>query len=240
VRSIKNVIRREVLARQQTIVGTVIRQRQISSFDSSIDGAPVWNCDVEIGSNRILMSVPIKLSGTGRAFYADRGQTVLLRRNAQGRFEIIGPGDRITSPLVIKTYNVSDGSEVTSTSRGTTFEVVPLEFYQGTSMKGNPDVTFDQVPAANDTITRSAGSFIDDGFIVGQTIVIGKQSQENAGILGATIAAVTTSQLEFAGDPLVDEGPIECTIGVSGTSLWNDGSTPFPLVRLVDADGNPV
>lgn len=30
------------------------------------------------------------------------------------------------------------------------------------------------------------------------------------------------------------------TPGTPGTSLWNDGETSFPLVRIVDGDGNPV
>lgn len=153
----KQLVRREILARRD-LVGTVLVQRELRPFNAG--GSPVWACDVDVGGNRILRDVPIKGSGSGQRFFAERGQTVLLRRNKQGRYDVVGPADTLTGAAVVKTYVIGNVAETSTANQGFDFERVPFEFYEGT--------------------------------------------------------------------------------GVPGGSLWNDGTTPFPLVRLVDADGNPI
>lgn len=158
-RLLKVVIRREIRARRD-LVGTVFSQRVLKSFNAG--AAPVWVCSVNIGGNRILKNVPIKGAGTGERFYAELGQAVLLRRNTQGRYDIVGPSDKLSTIAVKKTYNVGAAAVVATTIEGFQISREPFEFYEG-----------DQAQAP-------------------------------------------------------------------GTSLWNDGTTPFPLVRILDAAGNPV
>lgn len=158
---LKNLIRREVKSRAQTIIGTVVTQRVLTQFDQTTTGSPIWACSVDIGTARLLENVPIRGYGKDGLTYADIGRSVQLRRNTQGRFEVVGPGDHVVGAMVRKQY-APDGTEASSQNEGFGSEIVPFEYY---------------------------------------------------------------------------EGP---TSGVPGTSRWNDGSTPFPFTRLIDADGNPV
>lgn len=235
--TLKQNIRREITSRGETIVGTVIGKLRMQRFDQTTLGAPVWVVDIEVGSNNYLKNVPVKAGANGSRFYAQLGQTVLLRRNALGRFQVVAPGDRVSTPVTIKTYDLTDGSETGSADEGFQAQVVPFEFYLGPSaMKGNPDVTF-AVTGGDDTITRSVGSFIDDGFAVSDSVRIGNTSA-NDGVV--TITAVTALVMDTSAT-LTNEGPIGGVgIGVVGTSLWNDTVTPFPLSRVADAQGNPV
>ncbi len=81
----------------------------------------------------------------------------------------------------------------------------PLRVEQTKKMTGDPGLTFDLVGAANDTLIRDAGSWIDDGFENGDVITV-SGSASNDGDL--TIVVITAAQLDFAGDVLVDEGPV--------------------------------
>lgn len=156
----KGAVRREIRARRD-LVGTVVSQRELREFNTL--SAPVWVCDVDIGSNRLLRNVPIKGAETGQRFFAERGQAVLLRRNSQGRYDIVGPSDKLAGVAVKKTYAVGVTTVVATTNEGFNVVPEPFEFYQGPT----PPTVF--------------------------------------------------------------------------TSLWNDGSTPFPLVRILDAEtGLPV
>lgn len=153
-RLLKPFVRREIKARQDR-VGTVMGDMTLREYNAG--AAPVWVCDVDIGSNRLLRDVPIKANASGSRFYAQRGQSVLLRRNTQGRYDIVGAADRLSAPGNVKTYILGTATPVSDTPQGFVTIVDPFEFY---------------------------------------------------------------------------EGP---TSGTPGTSLWNDGSTPFPSVRVVSA-----
>lgn len=128
---LKTLIAREIRVKEPTIVGTVIRRREMKVFDQSAGGSPVWVCDVEVGSNRFLKDVPIKAGSDGSRFYADIGQTVQLKQNALGRYQVIGPGDLLASALVIKYYSLTTGNETSSALQGFTFQKVAFEFYKG-------------------------------------------------------------------------------------------------------------
>jgi len=155
---LKQLSRREIRAQKDSLIGTILTAPHVVDFDGS--GAGVWVVDVEIGSNQYLKDVPVK--AIDNRFYAQLGQVVSLRRNAQGRYEVTGPGDRVTSPMVVKEYNIGVTSAVSSTEFGFGFDRVPYSYY----------ATLD------------------------------------------------------GGAPL----------GV----IWNDGTTPYNLVRILDAQGNPV
>jgi len=83
-------------------------------------------------------------------------------------------------------------------------------------MTGAPSITFE---TATDTITRSAGSFIADGFAVGDIITIAGSTSNN-GTLTAAITAVTATVLTTA-DNLTDEGP------ASGVTITGEASLTF-------------
>jgi hypothetical protein len=238
VSSLKRYVRREIIARRETLVGTVVSDLAFVEFDASTLGAESWVVDVNIGGNRLLRNVLVKAGERGR-FYAQRGQTVALRRNAQGRFDVVAPADRVMGSATVTSYDINGLAVTNTTSSGFALEVMPFEFYMGdVAVKGNPSITFNQIPAANDEITRAAGSFVDDGFAPTQSIRI--WSPLNSGV--RTVATVTATTLGFAGDVLVDEGPLTgVTMGLVGGSLWDDGSNAFPKIQVIDlATGLPV
>ena len=154
--------------RKHFIVGTVLQDLELLAFDATVNGGETWVAPlVDIGSNRPLANVPVKRLDNGR-LYAGRNQSVLLQLNAQGRYQIVGPADRV-SALAVR--NSNDFNASTQTAQGNSgFQSVPepYEFYMGpTAMLGNPDLTF----TAN-TITRNVGSFTTDGLSNGDSLVV--------------------------------------------------------------------
>ena len=158
---LKPLLRREIKSRED-LVGTVVSEKFLKPYNTG-SVAPMWVCDVNVGDEKLLRDVPIKGSAAqGNRFFADRGQTVLLRRNTLGRFHVIGPADRLNSVAGLNKYSIGATTPTTAAQLGFTINPVPFEFY---------------------------------------------------------------------------EGP---TSGTPGTSLWADSVTPFPLVQILDQDGNPV
>jgi hypothetical protein len=83
-------------------------------------------------------------------------------------------------------------------------------------MTGSPNITFAEVGATGDTITRSSGSFIADGFVAGDTIrVTGAVASAGANNVTGVVANVAATILTLDTTDLVNEGPIA---GVSITS----------------------
>lgn len=227
----RNLIRQEIKARQQFLRGTVLREPEMRLIDGTNQ---VWVTDVQVLGRRPLFNVAIKATNSG-LFYAELGAVVLLARNLQGKFEIVGPGDRNIVEKVVTEYDVS-GAQTGQQNQGFTVFVAPYEFYQGAqAMKGNPNVTF-----AASTITRALGDFLTDGFPqTGQVRVGATPNGVNDGV--QTLTSATSLVLTVSGTPFTAGGPFSrVAIGMQGTSRWNDGVTPYPLKQLVDADGNPV
>lgn len=154
---LKRIIRNEDRGRRFRY-GTIVSDPTLQNFNTGT--APVWVADVDLGSNRVLKDVLIKGIGGNPRFHAQRGQTVRLERNAVGRLDIVGPGDKLAGIAIKKTYDLGVATETTSASLGFQFIVDPFEFYANLP---NP-----------------------------------------------------------------------------GFSRWNDGTTPWPSRRVLDAQGNPV
>ncbi len=231
----KELIRREFLSRKELLVGTVIGEQRAARFDGTAPGAGVmWVCDVEIGSNNPLFNVPVKAGAHGGRFFAGLGQTVVLRRSLTGRYQVIGPGDRVSTQMEIIEYNAVAKDVAVQTQLGFQQVVDPFEVYQGLSaMLGNPSITFAN-EVGNDTITRGTGSFVDEGFVATNSLVITSPLNSQT----ATVAVVGALELQFGGDPFVDEGPITgVRIGIDTSSRWNDGVLSFPSRRIVNAAG---
>lgn len=127
--SLRQLIRQEVQARQQFLPGTMLTSPEYTSFDNSSN--PVWTASVDIGGANPLGDVPVKSVNGSRA-YASRGAAVLLRRNAQGRYEVTGPGDRRQNLRRRKLYTFGNTTPTNTTDFGFDSRVEPFEFYQGT------------------------------------------------------------------------------------------------------------
>lgn len=123
--SLKKLIRREIDSQNDTKIGTVLKDMRISDFDGG--GSGVWVTDVHIGGDEYLRNVPIKASHT--RFYAQLGQTVALRKGAQGRWEVVGPGDREIGIMDAKTYDLSDQTQQSTANVGFSFDRVPFSHY---------------------------------------------------------------------------------------------------------------
>lgn len=66
--------------------------------------------------------------------------------------------------------------------------------HEGGRMTGNPTLTFANVGASGDTITRSTGSWIADGFVTGDTVTVtGTASNNVSGVFTVTSATVLTA-----------------------------------------------
>ena len=122
------LVKREVDARKD-IIGLVLSQRELKNREAA--GAPMWVCRVDVGGSRILEDIPIR-SVNGNRFYAERGASVLLRREANGRLYIIGPVSRTVGIVDKRTYTLGNTTPVTTKDLGFTTEPVAFEFYEGT------------------------------------------------------------------------------------------------------------
>ncbi len=100
-------------------------------------------------------------------------------------------------------------------------------------MLGSPTVTFANVSPA--TVTRSAGSWLSDGFRSGQYITIAKSTSNN-GTFKVDVASASTLTLS-ATATLVDEGP---TSGVEIEShAYGEGKVDV-TIRNCDDDGDSI
>lgn len=98
------------------------------------------------------------------------------------------------------------------------------------AMTGAPSLTFGEVGATGDTITRSAGSWIADGFVVGDTVTVAGSAGNN---VTGVIAALTATVLTFDTTDLVDEGPVAgCTVvGAPTLTFAEVGATGDTITR---------
>lgn len=87
---------------------------------------------------------------------------------------------------------------------------LPIASKDKVTMSGSPTLTFAEVGATGDTVTRSAGSWITDGFAVGHIVTIAGSVSNN---VTGRIAALTATVLTFDTTDLVAEGPVSnCTV----------------------------
>lgn len=130
--TVRRLIRQEIRARREYLVGTCLTNPEVKPFDASVGGAPTWVVTVEASLSRPLEDVPVKAYGVdGSRAYARLGAVVLLRRNAQGRFEAVAPGDRAAAFVEVKEYDFGDPTPTATETLGFTSRREPFEFYQG-------------------------------------------------------------------------------------------------------------
>src|SRR6185369_1317986 len=76
----------------------------------------------------------------------------------------------------------------------------------GVTIVGSPTITFAEVGATGDTITRSRGSFLDDGFAADDRITVAGSVSNN--FSNARITAVTATVRKVVRDRARDGDPI--------------------------------
>lgn len=108
---------------------------------------------------------------------------------------------------------------------------LPVATLSQTSVRltGAATCTFLEVGATGDTITRSTGSFLSDGFVSGDTIrVTGSVSNNVTGVpSGITATAITLNTTD-----LVNEGPVTVTVTAEPTLTFGDnGASPDTITR---------
>lgn len=98
-------------------------------------------------------------------------------------------------------------------------------------MSGSPTVTFAEVGATGDTITRSTGSFVTDGFAAGMAIDVSGSGSNN--FTKAKITAVSALVLTLDTQDLVAEGPVSSVtiVGSHGVTFAEVGATGDTITR---------
>lgn len=240
--TLQTLIKRETASRESIRIVTVIGDLRMKTMSPGSTG-PMWVTDIEFGSGRAMKNITVQSAG-GSMLYARRGATVQLRKTTLGRWQVIGPGDVRSGVMVTKRYNIGTQTQTgADENTGFTFRQEPFEFYKGPqAMKGNPQITFADLGGL-DTITRDVGSWITDGFEIGDDVTI-QRTVDNDKDDGSpiTVNDVSALVLEFSGNPFIDEVVADggtIGIGVVGTVLWNNGGDypAFPETSLIDADG---
>lgn len=99
---------------------------------------------------------------------------------------------------------------------------------------GAPSITFAEVGGTGDTITRSAGSFIADGFAVGDTIVVsGAVATSGYNNITGVIASLSDTVITLGSTDLIAEGPISnvSIVGYPTLTFAEVGSTADTITR---------
>lgn len=125
--SLQRLIKRESDSRRP-LVGTVIKKPFLISFDAA--SSPVWAVDVDIGANRRLRNVPVKNFG-GSIRYADLNSAVKLENTLLGRFEVVGPAERVIGALQTQVYNLeTQVPEGAATNQGFTVRQEEFDYFE--------------------------------------------------------------------------------------------------------------
>ena len=97
-------------------------------------------------------------------------------------------------------------------------------------MTGTPTLTFTEVGATGDTITRSTGSWVADGFVNGDTITVTGSSGNNVTGVVATVSALV---LTLDTTDLVAEGPVSgcAVVGTPTLTFAEVGATADTITR---------
>ena len=126
---------------------------------------------------------------------------------------------------------------------------------QRVRMTGSPTLTFAEVGATGDTITRSSGSWLDDGFAVGDLLTITGSVSNN--IVDAPIAAISATVITLGSVDLADEAGVAnvvatatpaitfAEVGATGDTItrsrgswFDDGFRVGDAITVVDTASN--
>jgi len=100
-------------------------------------------------------------------------------------------------------------------------------------MTGGPTLTFAEVGGTGDTITRSAGSFITDGFVNGMAVTVAGSTAAQNDFVDAKVTNVAATVLTLDTQDLVAEvATADCVVtGTAGITFAEVGATADTIVR---------
>jgi hypothetical protein len=145
--------------------------------------------------------------------------------------------------------------------RATVYDRLPLAALSDVAvrMTGAPSLTFAEVGASGDTITRATGSWLADGFVVGDTIVItGATASAGANNITAVIASLSATVITLGTEDLTAEVTAAASIvgyptltfaevGASGDTItrnrgsWlDDGFRAGDLITIAGTASNNI
>ena len=144
MRDLKRLIDRSIGRRMERIRGTCVTDPRQTDFDPAGADFLTFVVDVDVGSNRILEAVPIK-AGVKARFFAKAGSPVFLERDAQGRYQVVSPSDRVQVQGNVTEFDEDADTETAAGNIGFTTTREAFEFYKGTT----PESFFDPATEAN-------------------------------------------------------------------------------------------
>lgn len=133
---LKQLITREIKSVRQQLRGRIMSDPVQKNFDVVGALSFTWVADVDVGGDQIIRDVPVKINGPKARFYARRDSPVFLEKDAQGRYQIIAPADRVRQQGNLCLLDEDDGTVSPPVDIGFDLVVQPFEFYEGTGIPG--------------------------------------------------------------------------------------------------------
>lgn len=179
-----------------------------------------------------MAQVRARMTGSPTLTFAEVGGTgdTITRSAGSWTADGFAVGDTIT--VTGSVSNNVTGPIADITTGGTvivlgTTDLVNENAVAGCTVVGTPTLTFAEVGASGDTITRSRGSWLDDGFRTGDVITIVDTVSNN--VASATLTNVTATVLTLDTTDLTAE-----TIGSYGVSITAGQTKATWAAELVD------
>lgn len=180
----------------------------------------------------------VRMTGSPTLTFADAGGTGDTITRSSGSFISDGfvAGDTITVAGAVASAGANNVTGVVATvgalvlTMGTT--ALTAEEIAGCTVTGTPTLTFAEVDGTGDTITRSRGSWLTDGFRNGDDITITGTASNN--ISAAEVVTVTALVLTLNATDLTDEA-----IGSYGVTC-TAGQTKAAWMAEIDAEFSTI
>jgi hypothetical protein len=146
------------------------------------------------------------MSGSPSVTFAEVGGTGDTITRATGSFVTDGAqvGDRITvSGTASNNFTDAKITAVTATVLTLDTQDLVAEVTTAATIVGSPALVFAEVGATGDTITRTAGSFVTEGYVAGDLVTVSGTASNN--FTSAAITAVSATVLTLDTQDLVAE-----------------------------------
>jgi hypothetical protein len=204
--------------RSMLLCGDVQNSTEALAFNTELDAYASSNDRFIYGRASIKDRAPlarmsqtrVRMTGSPTLTFAEVGATADTITRSSGSWITDGfaVNDLITVTGAVNGANNETAARIVSlTATVLTLDTEDLDAEVGTAgctVVASPRLTFAEVGATGDTITRSRGSWLDDGFRVGDIISVTGTASNN--ITGASaITAVTATVLTLGSDDLAAE-----------------------------------
>ncbi len=162
----------------------------------------------QITNNEIEYVTAGYFSGSRRAIVDLDGPSLQSPIVKDNSFQIAGGGSGVTADSI----RVNDAADAS---------IVGNVFQRGraSQFSGAPNLTFAEVGATGDTITRAAGNWINDAFAIGDIVTVsGAVATGGYNNVTGRIANLSATVLTFGSTDLINEGPIAGCNVIGNTS----------------------